>query len=59
MMGHMERDWLEDDEMSAEETLRRFEALDPQPASDPATGQHQFVEVSATAQDGGRHDSSA
>lgn len=30
MMDGMERDWVDDETMSVEETIRRFEALDPE-----------------------------
>jgi hypothetical protein len=43
MMDPMERDWVDDDTMSAEETLRRFEALNPEPTRDPRKGQHLFA----------------
>jgi hypothetical protein len=45
MMGETERDWVEDETMSAEETLRRFEALNPEPARGPRKGEHIFVPV--------------
>ena len=45
MMNRMERDWVDDETMSAEETLRRFEALNPEPTRGPRKGQHIFVEV--------------
>jgi hypothetical protein len=35
-MTHMEKDWLEDDSLSAEETMRRFRALRPQPTVGPS-----------------------
>ena len=41
----MERDWVDDETMSAEETLRRFEALAPEPTRGPRKGQHIFVEM--------------
>ncbi len=45
MMGGMERDWVDDETMSAEETLRRFEALNPEPTRGPRKGEHIFVPV--------------
>ena len=54
MMEEMERDWAEDETMSAEETLRRFEALHPEPAVGPQRGQHIFVPV--TSPPDGEHD---
>lgn len=45
MMGWMERDWVDDETMSAEETLRRFEALNPEPTRGPRKGQHLFIPV--------------
>ncbi|MEO5535253.1 MAG: hypothetical protein ABIR17_09000 [Pseudolysinimonas sp.] len=51
MMKRMEKDWLEDDDMSPEETMRRFEALNPQPSRGPRPGQHWFIEVPASADD--------
>jgi hypothetical protein len=47
MIGGMERDWADDETMSAEETLRRFEALNPEPAVGPKKGQHIFVPVTS------------
>lgn len=47
----MERDWADDETMSAEETLRRFEALNPEPAVGPKEGQHIFVPVTASPDD--------
>jgi hypothetical protein len=35
-MTSMEKDWLEDDSLSAEETMRRFRALGPQPTVGPS-----------------------
>jgi hypothetical protein len=46
-----ERDWADDETMSAEETMRRFEALDPQPGSGPKPGQHVFTIVPAPRAD--------
>jgi hypothetical protein len=34
--GNEPYDWADDDSMSAEETLRRFEALGPEPTTGPA-----------------------
>lgn len=45
MIDQMERDWADDETMSAEETLRRFESLNPEPAVGPQEGQHIFVPV--------------
>lgn len=45
MMDRVEWDWLDDDTMSAEETLRRFEALEPLVVRGPRPGQHHFVPV--------------
>lgn len=50
MMDAMERDWVDDETMSAEETLRRFEALNPEPTRGPRKGQHIFVEVTSDAE---------
>lgn len=49
MMREMERDWVDDETMSAEETLGRFEALNPEPTRGPRKGQHLFVEVTSDA----------
>ena len=43
----MERDWVDDETMSVEETLRRFEALNPEPARGPRKGQHLFIPVTS------------
>lgn len=40
----VEKDWVDDDEMSADETIARFEALDPEPTIGPRPGQHTIVE---------------
>lgn len=44
-MNPVERDWADDETMSAEETLRRFESLSPEPTRGPQAGQHIFVKV--------------
>lgn len=36
MPGDEPYDWADDDSMSAEETMRRFEALGPEPTTGPA-----------------------
>jgi hypothetical protein len=50
MMSGMERDWVDDETMSAEETIRRFEALNPEPTRGPRKGQHIFVEVTSDSE---------
>jgi hypothetical protein len=35
-MTHMEKDWVEDDSLSEEETLRRFRALGPRRTVGPS-----------------------
>ena len=45
MMDWMDRDWVDDETMSAEETLRRFEALNPEPTRGARKGHHLFVPV--------------
>jgi hypothetical protein len=50
MMGSMERDWVDDESMSVEETLRRFEALNPEPTRGPRKGQHLSVPVTTDSE---------
>jgi hypothetical protein len=50
MMDWMDRDWVDDETMSAEETLRRFEALSPEPTRGPRKGQHLFIPVTSEAE---------
>jgi hypothetical protein len=45
MRGGMDRDWVDDESMSAEETLRRFEALNAEPTRGPKKGQHLLIPV--------------
>jgi hypothetical protein len=47
----MERDWADDESMSAEETTRRFEALNPQPTRGPKPGEHVFTVVRVDSDD--------
>lgn len=35
-------DWADDDSMSAEETMRRFESLGPEPTTGPPAGNYVF-----------------
>jgi uncharacterized protein (DUF433 family) len=44
-MNPVDRDWADDETMSAEETIRRFESLSPEPTRGPREGQHIFVKV--------------
>ncbi len=57
MMDPMERDWVDDESMSADETLRRFEALNPEPTRGPRKGEHIFVPVTGETTSRGETDS--
>ncbi len=54
----MEGDWADDETMSAEETLRRFEALNPEPTRGPRKGQHIFVKVAESSTGSGAPEAS-
>ena len=56
-MNPVERDWADDETMSAEETLRRFEALNPEPTRGPRKGQHIFIPVTSDSETPPDHES--
>ncbi|MGB3910223.1 MAG: DUF433 domain-containing protein [Pseudolysinimonas sp.] len=41
----MERDWADDETLTAKETIRRFESLNPEPTRGPRAGQYIFAKV--------------
>ena len=47
---------MDDETMSAEETLRRFEALNPEPTRGPRKGQHLFIPVTMDTDTGATPD---